>query len=1154
MGLIEKIEDLLKIHNNTNYNELWAVCKKIVEDVVQHNKLIMSQMSNYDLHDESHSEQVISIVENLLDDKINELTCYEAILLYLSAYLHDSAMALPSWEYDLLKAVEGTEEFHNNTLTFVIANDFKRVHSYSEARKIIVENKPKLFDFNKVKTFVFSKETEEELIDSLTILMRDYESFRNGYTTELSANKNSVADYINISKLIRSDYIRTTHHIRVVDNINSLKSKIESVIDAFVANNFIQDLSSICKCHGEPMSSLFGLQLEREDWIGEKSNIQFIAMMLRLGDVIHFSSDRAPISLFSEKRITDETSFQHWNAKFQDLKFAFDKLNDIITVRYNAYCSTPEVYYFIQDYMNWVDNELENYFALKQSWEQKKIEKLASYILPINNCVDRSQLDYKKEVFIPQPNMHFVLNQSKILELLMGIQLYKDEFLCLRELYQNSLDATKCILAINKQNGIQEYLSIEFGLGEEIVAGVNRKYLYCLDHGTGMNKYIIDNFLLHIGNSYYKSKDFHRKNTGWDFEVNPTSQFGVGILSGYMLADSIGITTIYYESNEVNSFMLEGANEHFYYINAPELDKERIGKHGTIVKLYLKDKFYGINSQYIEKLPLFLGNSQSFGIEKYIDKQVLNNNLRCILSRHICASYNSIPVNVFCEDNMLHPIIQCNSILNSQNYPFIDKTDFKHFWSSIHFMGEEPNPYDEVVERLDSIENYNITVSTDNLELYSHISLPKKTMDKDDLRYYDLFHFAGRREGSILVDGVYVGANNRFDDSIEQLLDYELSHSAIINFIGKERPVLSVDRNSCVSMPEIDDEIESIKTKFVEQLISIICFHIKKEEIEINSPLFSTILNIAIVKFPAYADKILYALCETTLGDALIPRRYDLETQLTIKELMTGSCLTLKNVDFREYEEVYRRLLLGKLIDAKIIEIDSNVLVCQSSNYSDLPIERYRIHDSSWSLSSVVIRADKWDGYLKEYDLVSNLWPIINPQLFDALFDEHSIKDVSTHCKLISETGNGIQGIANLNPTLINPKYGIGQEGSTFFGKNKALLSNPDSIARSFWLFELTNHNRTKFTDKKGASLFAYIAPRDLSEQEMKMLKEYEEKEPEFVKGVKEGWSILFISNQDYVIEPGIVTKSYIVSKIPESSKTKELGITYYNTDGTKLF
>ena len=65
MKLLEKIESTLKSLNNSNYNDLWSECKKIVEATIQHNKLITAQMSNYDLHDETHSEQVVNIIENL---------------------------------------------------------------------------------------------------------------------------------------------------------------------------------------------------------------------------------------------------------------------------------------------------------------------------------------------------------------------------------------------------------------------------------------------------------------------------------------------------------------------------------------------------------------------------------------------------------------------------------------------------------------------------------------------------------------------------------------------------------------------------------------------------------------------------------------------------------------------------------------------------------------------------------------------------------------------------------------------------------------------------------------------------------------------------------------------------------------------------------
>ena len=465
MILLDVIKEKLLEVNNDQYNKLWSVSQEIVSDVINHNKRIISQMSNYDLHDETHSKKVIEIIEKILGDKISALTCYELILIYLSAYVHDSAMALPEWEYSLLKAVEGTDELYDNTLTFRIGNDFKKSHTFTEALQIVKSNSDSLFNYEKTKGYVFSNDNEDQFFESLAEMICSYEEFRNGYITELKSNKSTVAKYMDISRMIRSEYIRQTHHVRAVQNVCSLKSKIASAIDSYYADKFINDLSSVCKCHGENITAVFELKTEREDWLGEKSNIQYVAMLLRLGDVIHFSSDRAPFSLYTEKRIEDEESFKHWNAKFQDLRFSFYTLNGLTIIKYTAFCNGPEVYYFIQDYLKWVDNELDNYYALKQRWEQSKLLKLDAYSLSISNRVDRSEINYDSSRFIPNDNMQFVLNQSKILELLMGVELYKDKYLCLREVYQNSLDATKCMIAYNNQRGIAEKLFVEFGIG-----------------------------------------------------------------------------------------------------------------------------------------------------------------------------------------------------------------------------------------------------------------------------------------------------------------------------------------------------------------------------------------------------------------------------------------------------------------------------------------------------------------------------------------------------------------------------------------------------------------------------------------------------------------------------------------------------------------
>ena len=68
--------------------KLWQVSKDIIKSVVEHSKQISSQMTEYDIHDERHSEKVIEIMENLLVEKLERLSFYELILLYLSTYLH----------------------------------------------------------------------------------------------------------------------------------------------------------------------------------------------------------------------------------------------------------------------------------------------------------------------------------------------------------------------------------------------------------------------------------------------------------------------------------------------------------------------------------------------------------------------------------------------------------------------------------------------------------------------------------------------------------------------------------------------------------------------------------------------------------------------------------------------------------------------------------------------------------------------------------------------------------------------------------------------------------------------------------------------------------------------------------------------------------
>lgn len=1156
MKIQERITTLTEEVKDDNTTSMWRVCRGIVENVSQHNKQIIAQMRDYDTHDKEHSEKVLEIIEDILGQNMEKLTVYELLLLYMSAYLHDSAMALPDWEYKVLKAVEGTEEYHDNTLEFTICNDYKPKHTYSEALRIIEENKDKLFCYDTAKNYVCAKPTEDKMTESLAEFMQQYEEFRNGYITDLDKCKGSVSEYMDKSRWIRSEFIRQTHHIRAVENVESLKGKIADAIGGFYAEKFIEDLAVICRCHGKNLESVFQLPDARKDWLGGTANIQFLAMMLRLGDVIHFDSKRAPRSLYAEKQITDAVSYKHWNAKFQELQYKVQNTNGKVIICYQAYCEDPEMYYFIQDYMGWIDNEIDNYYVLKNRWEMNQSSENGQYCFKIEK-VDRTDIGYDKDQFVPDNDMKFVLNQSKILELLMGIQLYKDPFLCLREIYQNALDASKCMKAYNKKKGKTENLTIEFGIGEEDLHGKKERYIYCLDHGTGMNAYIIKNYLLHIGNSYYRSKDFAKQNTDWGYDVKPTSQFGIGLLSGYMLADKIGITTIHYEeSGNALSFMMEGVNEHFYYTKPKRTEAEAIGDHGTLVKLYLKEEYRDkVNAEYIPKLPLAL-MSDSKKIKEYMEKgDAVEGNLLYILSQHIGIKCQDISVVVCDEDRKCHELYYSNTIFDQRNYEDIADEDIEILWKDRFYFDGSDNPYKTVIEKRDQIEDYVIKAVSENMELYSHITLPKKGIGEYDLKIYNFSEFLGNMEYSIFVDGIFIERRALHDRKTEEILGEDIVHSSLINYTGTKRPVLSVDRSFCVNFPEMETELAALRECFIEELQRIVAEHIRKENIGPEDPEQPVILDIAARKFPSISGKLMKELETSQHIELRFDENFLKENHYGLNEVFLNDEIRLNNLDFREYMEVTRRVILGRSVNADKISIQEQDAVIQGGEYQEFPYTNGRGYYDQISLRTIVVGADEWNGVFGDYDIVNTIWPIINSDLYKCLKLEEEIYEITKRCKHISESDNGIQGIANLDPVLIHPVYGVGSSKRHGIMEKKGRVGEFGGLRQNFWLYEMTDFGRETREKKISYALYAYIAPRELSEMDQEMLAEYEESDPDYVRGVKEGWSILFLGAcQKYVISPGIVPRAEMAGKVKEGYRKMNPDIVYLYSDGTKVF
>ena len=1114
MTILQKIEELILALSDPIeqklYRNLWETLQKVIDDSNSHISRVISQMPEYDKHDKSHCDKVLENIEQLLGSEgISHLSLYELILIYGAAYLHDSSMALPDWEYQLLEMTEGTKEVNSGKFENALWNDFKPPHKIYEIIEFIEVNQNVLFDYSKARDFVFSPSSEDELVKELAERIQLYEEFRNGHVKELEDKISSKSSFLKHSKYLRSEFIRATHHLKVEKFIKNTLQKFES-LGAANAEIFVMDLALICRSHGEDFSYIQKLNL-RSSLHNDYANLPFLSILLRLGDILHFSEDRAPKSLFSETFVS-EASIYHWTSKFNDLKYEIKNSNGMKTICYSAYCNDPKLYYFILDHITQVDNELNIYFSLYRFMEAKDYKECQKYRLFLNPLVER-QIKYNSSVFTPQEDFKFRLDQKKVIEMLMGDQLYKNKFHCLRELYQNSLDACKCMAAHMKSTeNVGWSANIEVGMGFKD----EQKYIYCFDNGIGMNKLIIENYLLNIGNSYYKSNDFLKNNLNWDSQVIPTSQFGIGILSCFMLADRIEITTRHYNESNSISFSLSGVNERFYYINPDILDKEKIGTHGTIVKLFLKEEFQSvINNDYFQNEQSLIDYAHRGKDSKF---DGLKNSLFYLLNSQVGLPLYE--VDVVDNSNIKRPLIPCSEAFTIDYLANQEYEDYLFFGKALPFS----HLYDWIYDFGDSFEILSFHVKSDNIEIHSHLCFPKNNVILLDLikktgctdlsdymntyisDYLNFPKYVWPLMG-VYVDGILIDMLNRFNyDSIYMHFFANIFKEDFrINFIGKVRPNFSIDRNSILSIPSVlEGEFKDIFHLFVQKLIDTSLNFILNNNIPFNSISSFIIGDILARKIGFFPFVFINIVKDTNFKKiCLLDLKMD---NNDIESILKSKKIKLSNLDLRFICKLTYDTLLLKMLNSKIKVNDFNLMIKSAeSDLLKLDLESFEVP---------VLKADEWAGKYEEYDLVTHFWPIVPDRLFKKLKNQRKEETNETKIKIIHD--GDIDKLKDITSLSIAPDF-----------------RHFDFVFFIDEFFESLDLSLDWYNQQRRYALYVFISPTPLSDDELFEVESTGNSD--YIKGVKEGWSILFFNViERYFILPGLIKKSDMLKKVPK--------------------
>lgn len=127
----------------------------------------------------------------------------------------------------------------------------------------------------------------------------------------------------------------------------------------------------------------------------------------------------------------------------------------------------------------------------------------------------------------------FGVDTSAALQLFAGNTLYKDRRVFLRELVQNAVDA--CNLRQMHEPAFNPWISIEFSPDLDKIT--------FRDNGIGMSKQWIEKYFLNIGLSFYQSDEITRINRDAKIQFSFISQFGIGFLSSFLVAQQVVIKT-----------------------------------------------------------------------------------------------------------------------------------------------------------------------------------------------------------------------------------------------------------------------------------------------------------------------------------------------------------------------------------------------------------------------------------------------------------------------------------------------------------------------------------------------------------------------------------------------------------------------------------
>jgi hypothetical protein len=338
--------------------------------------------------------------------------------------------------------------------------------------------------------------------------------------------------------------IRDEHHIRTERYFEKMYDKVDlSEHEARIIGRISKGHRKVDLNAKEYDDIIFGQSI--------RIRTRFLSALLRIADECDVTHSRTPEVIYYSinPTLASEAVFQkHLNIT------GIGQLDEKHKIYVSAIARDPKGAKVLREVVSKIQHELD---TIKGILAQNEI------------ALDVVELKLETRGFIDKP-IGFDINKKKIVDLLIGEHLYRNPDVAIRELIQNSIDS--CNLKKKGEIGF---------IGKVSLIRNDDNTLVVEDNGLGMAYFEAKRFLSNIGSSFYDSEEF--KQFIKDKTYDPIAQFGIGILSCFLISKSIVIETLK-EGEESCKFTIESLDEEWKY------EKGSLQTSGTRIILVLNEE------------------------------------------------------------------------------------------------------------------------------------------------------------------------------------------------------------------------------------------------------------------------------------------------------------------------------------------------------------------------------------------------------------------------------------------------------------------------------------------------------------------------------------------------------------------------------------